>query len=627
MDSWRVTPAAFEVIAMTLNVTVLTQQTTYLSDDFRLTEFETRRLITDRSPKTVTLTYMDWNGFITYTGVGSWRGRNVSELVAEWLTGPANLSIAEVANIVATKGTELLREIERQYPRRRHTFTLAGFDGDRVSVYVISNFEDCRGNNRTTIDDHLTVTTRSLGRGKKATVIVTGQKSAVLPNDRGLLGRVGANYPGDSLRIRRRMADLNADAASRSRRTVSRDCVVLSFSADGSGAMLLDSNAVEIPNQFPHISNGIDLNKSLVELFKNLGVDPSQLRLVQAGFGSSRGQQVAMQRVPCNYAVRDPDPSIGYQLSEISSTGFELMAPRDISDRGQVVGTGRAALGQPHDIPWSYSNSQVSRLNYTGAAAAVSDTGEVAAVLEAPGAYRAALYRGEAPIELPLYHGEPGVFAGSDSYARAINSRGILAGEVRSQAEERGRPNMLAALFQLRQPSLVFTELAADFGTRATAINERGQVLVMVGRGVFDVRSVLWNPADDTWEYVGDDTSNVYPIALNDDGTVLGQARSARAQPVAVICRPAGRWERLGTDDNWAPVDMNNSGEVVGRVMIDLLDRPWLYRSTGETILLPYVTDHHTTLAAINNHGQIVGSAGADHGAHALLWSRAANTS
>jgi len=610
---------------MTLNITVLTPQTIYLSADFRLINPKTRKPITDRSPKTVTLNYLDWDGFITYTGIGSWRGQNVSELVADWLTGQESPSIANVADIVAAKGTELLREIERQYSRMRHTFTLAFFDGDRVRVYVISNFEDCRGNERSAIDDHLTATTRMLGRGKKSTVIVTGQKGAVPVRDRDLLGLVAANYPGDGLRIRKRMAKLNAEAAPRSRGTVSPDCVVLSFSADGSGAMLLDSNAVEIPHQFPHISNGVNLNKSLAEVFRGLGVDPATMRVRQIGFGSSRGQHVTMQRTPCNYAIRDPHPSAGYQLSEISSSEFELAGPRDINDRSRIVGTGRSKLGQPQDIPWSYFNGQVDRLNYTGLAAAVNEPGQVVAVLQgvaAPGTATqvAALYDGGTLRVLPLYHGDPGVFEGSDSMASAINNSGMIAGEVRSQAEERGRPHTHAAVFRPGKPTLALLEPAAAYGARAADINERGQVLVMVARGAFDVRSILWSPEAGTWEYVGDYTSNVFPIALNDDGIVLGQARNTQAQPVAVICHPGGRWERLGTDDNWAPVDINNKGEVVGRATIELLDRPWLHRPTGETILLPYVTDHHTTAAAMNNLGQIVGSAGADHGAHALVW-------
>ena len=453
---------------MTLNVTVLTPQTIYLSADFRLTNFDTGQVITDRSPKTVTLTYPGWNGFVTYTGVGSWQGRNVSELVAEWLTGTVNPGIGEVAQVIAAKGTELLRTIERQFPRRRHTFTLAGFDDDRVRVYVISNFEDCHGNSRTAIDDHLTVTTRLLGRGKKATVIVTGRKSAVPLTERRLLGSVAANYPGDGLRIRRRMAQLNADAASKSGGTVSRDCVVLSFNADGSGAMLLDDDALEIPNQFPHISNGIDLSKSLTEVFKNLGVDPSTVRMRQAGFASSRGQNVTVQGTPCNYAVRYPDPSSEYHLSEITGAEFELMGPRDISDRGQIVGTGRSIFGQPQDIPWSYLNGQVVRLNYTGLAASLNDEGQIVAVLQraaAPGSaiQLAAIYDKGRLIELPLYHGQPGVFEGTDSSASAINTQGMIVGDVRSQAEERGRPNTRAAFFQLGQPTLALMGAGGRF--------------------------------------------------------------------------------------------------------------------------------------------------------------------
>lgn len=613
---------------MTLNVTVLTPQTIYMSADFRLTDSRTKQIITDRSPKTVTLHYPDWSGFVTYTGVGSWQGQNISELVVDWLTGQASQTIDRIAQVIADKGTELLRSIERRYRRMPHTFTLAGFDGDRVSVYVISNFEDCRGNVSSTVDDHLTVTMRSLGRGKKATVIVTGQKDAVPLDERRLLGSVAANYPGDGLRIRRRMAELNADASSRSNGTVSRDCIVMSFSVDGSGTILLDDNAVAIPPQFPHIMSGVNFSKAAMEALKSLGVDPSTVRMGNASFASTRGQQVTIRRAPCNYAVRNPDPSAGYQLSEITGADFELMNPRDISDRGQVVGTGRTTLGQPEDIPWSYLNGQTGQINYTGLAAAVNDRGQVVAVLQrtaASGAVTqvAALYDAGALSELPLYRGQSGVFEATDSTGSSINARGMVAGEVRGQAEERGRPNARAALFQLGQPTLAFIELTVDFGTSATDINEGGWILVSVGKGAFDVRSVLWNPADDSWEYVGDDTSNVSPIALNDDRVVLGQARNEHSQPVAVICRPGRSWERLGTADNWVPADINNNGEVVGQVMIDRIYRPWLHRPTGETILLPYITDHNVFLTAINNLGQIVGNASADHGTHALLWSLA----
>jgi hypothetical protein len=134
---------------MTLNVTVLTPTTIYLSADFRLTDSATGKPITDPSPKTVTLSYPDWDGFITYTGVGRWRDRDISDLTAEWLTGPAELSMADVARVIESKGTQLLRDVERSDHRMRHTFTLAGFGQGRVRAYVISNFEDCHANSGT----------------------------------------------------------------------------------------------------------------------------------------------------------------------------------------------------------------------------------------------------------------------------------------------------------------------------------------------------------------------------------------------------------------------------------------------------------------------------------------------
>jgi hypothetical protein len=130
----------------------------------------------------------------------------------------------------------------------------------------------------------------------------------------------------------------------------------------------------------------------------------------------------------------------------------------------------------------------------------------------------------------------------------------------------------------------------------------------------------VWRPIERDWAYVGDDATNVFPIALNDDGVVLGQGRNVHAHPVAVICVPGGKWERLGTDDGWIPVDINNRGDVIGRAMIDRIDRPWLRGTTGQIVMLPYITNHHAMPIAINNAGQIIGRVAADHGSHATIW-------
>lgn len=293
---------------------------------------------------------------------------------------------------------------------------------------------------------------------------------------------------------------------------------------------------------------------------------------------------------------------------------------RDISNRGEVVGTGRSGPGMYPNIPWSWRDDQLSRLNYTGLAAAVNDAGSVVAVLQGAGRQLAAFYEEGILTELPLYHGEPRVFAGSDSEASAINGQGTIAGSVRSQAEETGYPNMRAAVFQAGSPTVILEGIPSEYRCRALDINSQGHVLVLANPGTFDSRCVLWDLNAGTWSYVGDDTRNVFPAAITDHDVVLGQARNAQNEPVAVVCSPGGRWERLGTADGWRPVDMNNRREAVGWAIIDHLDVPWLCRPNGEIVMLPYLREHNTAPTAINNDGQIAGSAGADHGSHAVLW-------
>jgi hypothetical protein len=574
------------------------------------------------------LSYSEWNGFVTYTGIGRWINRDVSDYLVEWLTGVPAPSMTEVAEIIEYKGTRLLREIER---RARHhygqTFTLAGFSDQVPQAYVISNYEDCFGNSRSIIDEHLTVTTRSLGYAEKATVIVTGYKPAVPRADRRMLAMVATKYPGDGLRIRRKIAKLNADAASRSKDKVSSECVVLSFRSDGTGASLLSGETGQIPRQLPQIMNGIDTNKFLTESLKKTGFDLSQARIVQVGFASSRPEQEAdAPRVACKYAAVDPDSS-GYKLIEIKSPEFELITSWDINDHGEVVGTGRAGLrsDQPQNIPWSYIDGQVVRLNYAGSATAVNNEKIVAALLQGtdvppPSWQRAAVYIGGRLVELPLYHGLDESPERSDSEISAINSFTLMAGSVAVQRDKSGPLDQLPAVFRVDQAIQVFDGVRANYGCRASGVNDQGHVLIMAGIGHFDARSILWNPIDDSWHYVGDDTTNVYPIAVNDHDVVLGQARNREGEPVAVVCQPGGSWERLGTPDNWIPISMNNKGEVVGRVMIDLLQRPWLHSPDGRTVMLPHLTDHHTNPARINNPGQIAGGATADNDFHALLW-------
>jgi hypothetical protein len=113
---------------------------------------------------------------------------------------------------------------------------------------------------------------------------------------------------------------------------------------------------------------------------------------------------------------------------------------------------------------------------------------------------------------------------------------------------------------------------------------------------------------------------DVIPVALTDDGVVLGHARDARGDAVAVISPPGGKCQLLGTARAWVPIDMTNPGQVIGWASIEYLQRPWVRSGSGQLAWLPYVAEHHCVPVAINNAGHIVGRATTDQCAHALMW-------
>src|SRR5687768_16943322 len=112
---------------MTLNLTLLTADAIYQSADFQLTDASTSQPLQLESKKLVTFHYSTWEGFVTYTGVGRWRGRETSDWIVEWLTGLEDSSPTEVIERLRERGTTFLREIERAPggQRHHHTFVFA----------------------------------------------------------------------------------------------------------------------------------------------------------------------------------------------------------------------------------------------------------------------------------------------------------------------------------------------------------------------------------------------------------------------------------------------------------------------------------------------------------------------
>lgn len=610
---------------LTLNITLVTPFAIYQSADFAIRGVKDKSFSRDDSAKIVVLQYSSWSGFVTYTGLGFWRGDHVSELIANWLDDRQNRTMWEVAAVLQSEAGRLLSDARsaNEYSGK-HTFTLAGFEDNSIRVFVISNFENCYSEERSMIDDYLTITSREFQSWAGAAVIVTGQKRAVPVMEKRVLRKLAIINPEDGERIRRKMQEMNAEASNwLARRTkvnpVSPDCAVISFRFDGYGRLALSDLQGVGAKQIPIVLCGLYQNKFILEAMAKLGLDMSNAQMDTATFVSTNSPGPAgMPRSACSFPAVNTNSSGGYEIREITGIDFQPEWAYDINELGHVIGTGREEnVATARTIPWLMRDGQLSRLNFFGNAWAINENDQIAAMPQGVIGEQAALYANDSILQFPLYGADVSLIGGTRSTANAINADGVVAGSICTQEGHNIRP----AVFRESSPPIVLMEPAAEWGTRPVDINDQGQVLVQANFAPAKVRSILWNFEDGSWYFVGGDTANVQPVAVTNNGLVLGISKSGTAN-VAVICEPNGAWQELGTSDGWSPTDINDAGDVVGIVMRDGLFYPWLRLATGEEFLLPFVREHQTNPKAINNGGTIVGTAQTDHGGHAVIWHR-----
>jgi hypothetical protein len=168
-----------------------------------------------------------------------------------------------------------------------------------------------------------------------------------------------------------------------------------------------------------------------------------------------------------------------------------------------------------------------------------------------------------------------------------------------------------------------------EFGfawARAVDVNDAGIVLVVAYTGGIAgvCKALLWDPLAETVVPVGnDEPDGVYPMSLTSDNSILGNARNRSGETIPCLSDNGAPWQRLGTPDGWYATAMNSECDVVGSFIVDGFTRPWLRRSDGEVVWLPYLAYHHCRPVAIADSGMLVGDAATDHGSHALLWSLA----
>ena len=160
---------------MTLNITVMTRDVVYQSADFRLVDLSTGDPCDYDSRKIVHLQYENWQGFLTYAGIGSWDRKDTSEWVTDWLEGKSELTPHEAAQVIAGK---MRQELKRFHSKQLHTFVLVAFDNGTPLTVVASNFEDAFGT-ISPVKDQLTISQRGMRKSEKSLLFVTGISASV----------------------------------------------------------------------------------------------------------------------------------------------------------------------------------------------------------------------------------------------------------------------------------------------------------------------------------------------------------------------------------------------------------------------------------------------------------------
>jgi hypothetical protein len=586
---------------MTLLITAASRDVIYQSADFRLSDLRNGEVITDRSTKLVTLTYTDWQGFITYTGIGSWDGIDTSALIVRWLAGNSEISPDEVEQLLQGKGGSWLARMAGRLGPQRHTFVFGCFDSAGARVSVISNFEDGQGRTDRVPARQLIVT--RLRPTLKPTVVVCGAKKAISRSSLARLRRLLRPGAADPARVRTFLSELNREGATRSAygSTVSENCSVVSIRRDGHGVNSI-AGAVELRA----VMNGMAA-PTQAELEKMLGFKLGTI--VGAGSGIAGG--VAIPYAPCNpVTIKGDEPS--HVLREWSHPDFESLRPVDVSNSGIVFGVGDRRGTQGAPLVWrGASPDQIEVSDFVAGYGGVNDAGVVVTSAHtAEGLNHAALWTSTETYDLSFE-------AEHRSAAVAINASGLVVGSLTINGRENGQAGERPAAWMPDGNTHILEDFGAEYGA-AVDVNDDGLVLVAGHNGMTTV-PILWNASTGEFWIVGGDIG-VYPIAINRHGTVVANAVGENGVHVSMIARLGQPWQRIFDVDGFYVNDINDDEGIAGTCHENGLSWPWFKPPRGPVRRLPYLQHHSCRIWAINNAGVIVGTAQADHGVHGLVW-------
>ena len=593
---------------MTLNITILTPTVLFQSTDFRLSDGDTGQPLSEPSTKAVPISYGgEWSGYLTYAGVGAGKnGERTASAVQSWLVGttPQYRSFDEAVELVRSRAYTWLHS---NASGRRHSFILAAFVGTQARAAIISNHERWAGEQQVRISDKFFVTHVPAPTEDQPTLVVTGMKSSVKPDERRALELLAREHSNEPLRIRRAIAEANMNAAHHVPDLISEDCFVQSL--DQWGNAYGETTGVTLASP-AWVFNGIDMDKTLAPLMDRLYGKGKRPGIIQSAGANSRAQSAPV--VPCNLRVVNTMPST-HELTFLECPQGNNAQPQAANSTGTIVGHGTLVRGRAHSAYVWHPSGQGEVLGGPGAihgvAKGVNETGVIVG-----------WYVGLTTQACEWSQGEWAELActnSASSGARAINAAGYVVGFSNHHSTENARRHRRPVLWTNARTAIIRDEIE---GGEGIAINEANTVLVLA-RTETSARALLWR-GDDIEEIGLPDERCVsfFPSFLTPHEVIAGTALDRDGTRREMRRLADGTWETIVLPRS-SVVVCGDDDVLVGFDKIAGYTKPWIWPLGEESRLyLPSVEHHHTSPTAISTNGTVLGVASADGCSHPILW-------
>jgi hypothetical protein len=599
---------------MTLNVTVIGRDRCYQASDFRLTNGDTGALVTDASNKAILIQNTEFHGLLTYTGVGMYRDKHTSDWAAQWLQDIGDASVEEVLRGIADRASDWLERIRRLSGTaipHMHTFVLATFARARAELSVISNYQTLHGPVARTASARLLVSRARATATPQ--VYFTGWTT---PIDRTARRRIAqyarANWDRPQS-IRQALMDLN-DTTSKhmlAAERISPGCSVISLSADGNGFQDLTPNS---PTMLRQVAFG-QATPSMDTMLAAAGMKGH--RPVSVSFQRFDGSSAATT-LTCQPTI--VQGSTGYAVSEIVPPGSARARALSVSLDGHILVDSYTTErpGEQHLFLYQADGEDYEKVpvvNLGSEQASLLEDGTVVGG-SAPGdGTHSAFAWSQADGFRYLER-----MSGIESTAVAGNRSGLIVGHTWPSGSTQGQLAFRPALWSPSGEMLIVDPIPADYG-QAIGVTQDGIVLLWLVKDNV-IMTAVRHPDGVVMFVGGTQGRRVIPTGITSDGTILAAIDTTEGR-IPLIATVGGDWSRLNVVGGWAPSAVAEGWTVAGYLTDKRFMRPWVMTSDGMLSELPYYADHHCQGTAINSSGTVVGTAGTDHGVHALKWSKA----